>query len=174
MTKTKSNPTNHTMSLTSALDFIANTLYETELKDHDDYGKDKENILDFPQNRILNGIAYAIASTIHITEETFDRAKQKVRQRIREHRNDEISELNQRRANQWADQLEFQLAVLSDMLDVACEVYTRHTGQKFMFVPKTQVRKEFQTPALLYATKYADPAETILGGGVDADETKAA
>ena len=174
MTKTKSNPTNHTLSLTSALDFIAETLSEIQIREDDDGSQIEVNTLAYAQRRVLNGIAYSTALTLSSSEKSYDEAVSKVRYLTRTHRNDEISELNLQRAIQWCERLEMQIAALSDLLEVATEVHNRHTGEKFKFQPVVRAEKKFQTSALEAAAKYANPNETILEGGVDADESKAA
>ena len=64
-------------------------------------------------------------------------------------RGDELSELALNRAVDWAERLELQEATLSNLMTLASEVYTQHTGESFEPpVARPTQQREFSTQAM--------------------------
>lgn len=157
------------ITLIEALQVIATELTDKVVVERD--GVPTEiNRLAYAQKRVLNGIAYSTALTLQRTQQDLDAAKQKVVIAARSHRGDELSELALNRAVDWAERLELQEATLSNLMTLASEVYTQHTGESFEPpVARPTQQREFSTQAMERAKRFAiGSREVPQGGGVEA------
>jgi hypothetical protein len=128
----------------------------TEMYEHEDRvtGQlEERNRLGFIQDRVLNAVAYALANSIDYTEQTtVPRAKAAVQRALRAHDGTEVAEGNLQSAVEWVQRLTEQSALTSAALDVAKDVYTKHTGKDFSFGRRAQVNEGVaETPAMAAA-----------------------
>jgi len=152
----------HEIGLIDALRTIAKELTDVRVRQDKDGNPIETNILGFAQKRVLNGIAYSTALTLQRTQQDLDEAKQKVIVAARSHRGDEISEQQLNRAVDWAERLEMQEAVLSNLLQVSMTVYEQATGDLFQIPsPKPQARRDFSTAAMERAKRFAVGSEEV-------------
>ena len=165
-----------TKALANAINTIAEFMTEMSQKQDRDTGQIIEvNLLGYAQRRVLNGIAYSAALTLQSTQQSYDEAVSKVKLAARNHRGDELTELQLQRAIDWAQRLEMQIAHLEALVEVAAEAHEVHTGEMFVAPkPRVAVKREFQSAALEAAKRYGIDTETTLGGGVEVAEAEAA
>lgn len=157
--------------LTSALNTLADfmnepgKIWDSALREEVD-----GNILHYPQKRILNGIAFAAVTSLQFAEAKADEQRGKVRELLRSHRNDEISERKANQAMDYLDRLNLQVTALDAFATEAMEAYQRHTGECFVAPKqKPQTDAKFQSAAMERAAKYGIiDTELTLGGGIDA------
>lgn len=162
---------NSAQTIADALEIIAKELTDVQVKTDKDGQPREINILGYAQKRVLNGIAYSAALTLQRTQQDLDDAKQKVIVAARSHRGDEISEQQLNRTLDWAERLEMQEAVLSNLLQRAMETYERHTGDLFQIpAAKPAERKTFSTAAMDRAKRFAvGSGEVVQSKGTGED-----
>jgi len=156
--------------LAANLDALAEAMFEPGKVWNSDLKEEVDgNILHYPQKRILNGLAYAAVTSLRFAEERVDEQKRKVADAIRTHRNDEISEQKLNRAMDWMENLDLQVAVLTQFRDEAIAAYARHTGETFAEPkPRTRVEGKFQSSAMERAAKMGLLNEELTqGGGIE-------
>lgn len=163
-------------ALTKAIETIAEFMTEVSEKQDRDTGQIIEvNLLGYAQRRVLNGIAYSAALTLQSTQSSYDEAVAKVKLAARQHRGDEISEVQLQRAIDWAQRLEMQMAHLEMLVEISSEVHERHTGEKFVAPkPRVQTSRQFQSAALEAAKRFGIDTESAMEGGVEVAEAEAA
>lgn len=166
--------------LANAIDTIAEYLNEPMMKFDKETGEEYEvNGLEFIQKRILNGIAYSASKTLEYSVKTQDEAAKRLRQAIRSHTGDEISEGKLNSAIDWKERIDLQVSTLDALREQAIKAYADHTGETFSDKPRTGKAlpaREFQTDAMKRAASLLgeDVGEGNRGGGVEVAESEAA
>lgn len=113
------------------------------------------NQMAFPQERILNGIAYQAHTTLKMTRENLDKARDQVQAAVRDHRGDEISETRLAGRLDWVERLEDQETTLLALESVVTKAYAHFTGKAFsppVMTPRPS--REFQSAALERAKRH--------------------
>lgn len=137
------------VSITTALQAIAEQLTDIVTKTTESGDKEKVNRMAYTQGKVLNGIAYSIANQLQFTVTQVDKARADVKAAMRSHRGDEISEQALNRKLDWLDTMELQEATLTQLLASATKVYTHYTGKEFAPpVPSKAPAKVFTTAAV--------------------------
>jgi hypothetical protein len=92
------------------------------------------NKLSYVQSRILNSICYGACQSLERTKgSTHPKAKDEVRQAMKAHRGDELSEVTLNKKLDWLDRVNDQIAHLEAFAEVALKVYENATGEKFIY-----------------------------------------
>jgi hypothetical protein len=113
---------------TSAINTIADLFQENITT----YEGGMKNILSYPQEKLLNGICYAVANQIGFTtEQTLTEAKNELAKALADFQGNEISINQVQRKMQRVESTNYQLAHLQAFSDAAQAVYARRTGKTY-------------------------------------------
>jgi hypothetical protein len=113
---------------TSAINTIADLFQENITT----YEGGTKNILSYPQEKLLNGICYAVANQIGFTtEQTLTEAKNELAKALADFQGNEISINQVQRKMQRVESTNYQLAHLQAFSDAAQAVYARRTGKTY-------------------------------------------
>lgn len=92
------------------------------------------NKLAYTQSRILNSICYGAAQSLERTKgSTLPKAQDEVRQAMKSHRGDELSEVTLNKKLAWLERVNDQIAHLEAFERAALEVFETATGEKFVY-----------------------------------------
>lgn len=113
---------------TSAINTIADLFQENITT----YEGGTKNILSYPQEKVLNGICYAVANQIAFTtEQKLTEAKHELAKALADFQGNEISINQVQRKMQRVQDTNYQLAHLEAFLDAAKTVYAGRTGKPY-------------------------------------------
>ena len=113
---------------TSAINTIADLFQENITT----YEGGTKNILSYPQEKLLNGICYAVANQIGFTtEQTLTEAKHELAKALADFQGNEISINQVQRKMQRVESTNYQLAHLQAFSDAAQAVYASRTGKSY-------------------------------------------
>lgn len=118
------------------------------------------NELAYPQEKMLNGICWAVVGQIAYTEQQGDKAKAELEKALRAYRADEISINEVQYKTHRCQGIEYQKAHLMAFRDVALSTYEKVTGKAY--VHRTGSSKAMPVDETLAL------AEAILGKQVSA------
>jgi hypothetical protein len=114
--------------LTAAMSVIAK-FFEENVKTSEDK---TINRLAYTQERVLQGICFSAAQALQRTaSSTQPKAQDEVRQAMKAHRGDELSEVTLNRKLDWLDRVNDQVAHLDAFLTVAQDTFLRATGKAY-------------------------------------------
>lgn len=120
---------NHSNALVAAgLDAIANFFREevTTIEGG------TRNVLSYPQEKILNGICYAVVNQIMFTtEQTLTQAKHELAQALADNQGNEISINQIQRKMARVENTNYQLAHLEAFKEQAMAAYLKHAGKAY-------------------------------------------
>lgn len=92
------------------------------------------NRLAYTQQRILNSICYGAAQSLDRTKRsTLPKAQDEVRQAVKAHRGDELSEVQLNRKLDWLERVNEQIAHLEAFAEAANAIYESATGERYTF-----------------------------------------
>lgn len=132
------------------------------------------NRLAYTQARILNSLCYGAAQSLERTKtSTLPKATDEVRQAMRAHRGDELSELTLTKKLDWLDRVNDQIAHLEAFGKIAEDVYQRTTGEAFVYGTRKAAASTRETDAMARAAaalgdKLAPAAD--FNSGIDSTE----
>jgi hypothetical protein len=90
------------------------------------------NVLNYPQEKILNAICYGATNQIMYTEEqTLTEAKHELAKALADFQGNEISINQVQRKMSRVESTNYQLAHLNAFKDLACAAYLKHTGKAY-------------------------------------------
>lgn len=113
---------------TSAINTIADLFQENITT----YEGGTKNILSYPQEKVLNGICYAVANQIAFTtEQTLTEAKHELAKALADFQGNEISINQVQRKMQRVESTNYQLSHLEAFLEAAKSVYAHRTGKPY-------------------------------------------
>lgn len=120
--------TEHKHLVAAALDTIANFFRE----DMTTVEGGTKNVLHYPQEKILNGICYAVMNQIMFTtEQTLTEAKHELAKALADFQGNEISINQVQRKMARVESTNYQLAHLEAFKDEALAAYAKHTGKSY-------------------------------------------
>lgn len=118
----------NTQLVAAALDAIADFFQETVTT----YEGGSRNILSYPQEKVLNGICYAVCNQIiFTTEQTLTEAKHELGKALADFQGNEISINQVQRKMQRVESTNYQLAHLEAFKELATAAYAKHTGKAY-------------------------------------------
>jgi hypothetical protein len=142
--------------LTVAVGLLANAFdAPTKRIDRETGQETTINTMAFPQERVLNGIAYQVHTTLKMTRDNLDKAREQAQEAVRNHRGDEISENRLAGRLDWIERLEDQESTLMALEMVMTTAFARYVGKPFtppVMTPRP--RPEFQSAALQRAQRH--------------------
>lgn len=155
-------------ALIAALESIATFFQENVTT----YEGGTRNTLSYPQEKMLNGICYAVVNQIaYTTEQQLEPAKRELAQALADFQGNEISINQVERKMKRVEGTNYQLAHLEAFKEAALEVYQRHAAKPYEH--RSKGSKTAVTSDSLLAQAAALAGIKVPAGATDKESTLA-